>query len=69
VLSTLNNRLKLESKFRQLSKLELKALVQKQTIKSLSVGKGSEVARACAESPRTIRSPGAEAGADKEVEG
>jgi hypothetical protein len=65
----LNNRLKLKSKFRRLSESELKAFVQKRTIKGLFVSRGSEVAKARAESPGTIRSPRAEAGAGRGVEG
>jgi hypothetical protein len=47
-LSSLDKRLKRESKFRQLSSLDLKTLIQKQTIESTFVGKGSGVRRTSA---------------------
>jgi hypothetical protein len=55
-LNSLNKRLKRENKFRQLSSLDLKTLIQKQTIKSTFVSKGFKVYKAFAQSPETIKS-------------
>jgi hypothetical protein len=65
-LSSLNKRLKRESEFRQLSDLNLKTLIWKQTIKSTSVNKGSKVYKTSAQSSETIKnSPGPKARASK----
>jgi hypothetical protein len=55
-LGSLDKRLERESKFRQLSGSDLKALIQKQTIESTFVGEGSKVCKASAQSPKTIKS-------------
>jgi hypothetical protein len=47
-LGSLNKRLKRKSKFKQLSNSDLKALIQKRTIKSTFVNKGSKVYKTCA---------------------
>jgi hypothetical protein len=55
-LSSLNKHLERKSEFRQLSGSDLKALIQKQTIKSTFVSKGSRVCKTSAQSPKTIKS-------------
>jgi hypothetical protein len=66
VLGSLDKRLERESKFRQLSGSDLKALIRKRTIESTSVGEGSKVRKASAQSPKTIKSsPGPRARASE----
>jgi hypothetical protein len=55
-LGSLDKRLERESEFRQLSGSDLKALIRKRTMESTSVGGGSGVRRASAQSPETIES-------------
>jgi hypothetical protein len=65
-LGSLDKRLERESEFRQLSNSDLKALIQKRTIESTSVGEGFGVRKASAQSPKTIESsPGPRARAPK----
>ena len=60
-LDSLDKRLERESEFRRLSGSDLKALIRKQTIESISTNGGSKVHKVYTKSPETIgSSPGLE---------